>query len=270
MTAQDVFQQLEDVDEATAQVIIDRLEMRGRDEHFVSMRDEYVDQLRLGDDARVLELGCGTGVVARALASRPNFTGMVIGTDYSAALVDAARRFAAAEGLENKTEFVIEDAQASDQPDDGFDAVILHTLVSHIPDPAKAIGEAARTVRPGHPVAVFDGDYASLTFATGQADDAVVARAVLDTVVANPNVMREMPALVSGAGLSIDEVQPSVRVEVGDWAFFKSMVESYVPMAAQAGIIDFDRGQSWLRQADEAQAAGRAFASCNYISYIAR
>jgi ubiquinone/menaquinone biosynthesis C-methylase UbiE len=49
--------------------------------------------------------------------------------------------------------------------DGEFDIVILHTLISHADDPARVLGEARRVVRPGGTVAVFDGDYASLTFA---------------------------------------------------------------------------------------------------------
>jgi ubiquinone/menaquinone biosynthesis C-methylase UbiE len=45
-----------------------------------------------------------------------------------------------------------------------IDAVIAHTLISHLPDPYALIDEMMRLVRPGALVGIFDGDYASLTF----------------------------------------------------------------------------------------------------------
>jgi SAM-dependent methyltransferase len=50
--------------------------------------------------------------------------------------------------------------------DASFDAVLPHTLFSHVYDAAAVIREAARIVRPGGVVVVFDGDYGSLTVGT--------------------------------------------------------------------------------------------------------
>jgi len=269
MTAQDIFQTLEHVDDQTAGVIIERLEMRGRDEDFVAMRDRYIERLELGPTAQVLELGCGTGVVSRALAAKSGFQGEVVGSDFSAALIDAARSLAHDEGVDARTRFVVEDAQSTHQPDDNYDAVILHTLVSHVPDPAAAINEAARTVKPDHHVAVFDGDYASLGLFTGRDDDDAVVEAILGAVVANPTVMRAMPTLLNNACLTVTDVQSSIRVEIGELTFFRSLAESYVPIAVRSNLLDASRADDWLKSLRAACENGTAFASCNYLTYIA-
>ncbi len=46
----------------------------------------------------------------------------------------------------------------------------MHTLISHVADPASVLAEARRLLRPGGRLAVFDGDYASLTCATDAPD----------------------------------------------------------------------------------------------------
>ena len=61
--------------------------------------------------------------------------------------------------------------------------------------------EAHRVVRPGGTVAIFDGDYASLTFAY---PDPALARTIEDKliqlIVANPRIMRDAPRLLPRRG----------------------------------------------------------------------
>jgi ubiquinone/menaquinone biosynthesis C-methylase UbiE len=49
--------------------------------------------------------------------------------------------------------------------DASVDAVVAHTFVSHVQEAVTVLKEAGRVVKPGGLIAVFDGDYASLTFA---------------------------------------------------------------------------------------------------------
>ena len=65
--------------------------------------------------------------------------------------------------------FIVGDAHDLDFAAASFDAVVAHTLLSHVRDPLAVLAEAARVVRPGGTVAIFDGDYASLTFGSSDA-----------------------------------------------------------------------------------------------------
>src|SRR5215472_5150711 len=77
MSGRDVFEFINKQDEATLQSLINRLEFRGNDPTFVGYRDAYVDRMGLSASAAVLDIGCGTGVFARALARRPGFSGSI-------------------------------------------------------------------------------------------------------------------------------------------------------------------------------------------------
>src|SRR5919204_629054 len=81
------------------------------------------------------------------------------------ALLEAGRRFAQAEGVSDRVVFQLGDAHRLDFGDDQFDVVIGHTLLSHVREPVAVLREMARVVRPEGTVAIFDGDYASLTYA---------------------------------------------------------------------------------------------------------
>lgn len=269
--AKDIFQAIDSLDPAGIQRIVDRLEFRGAYAPFVAMRDAYLERMELERAERVLELGCGTGVVARALAARPGFRGTIVATDFSPALIDVARRHATAEGVAGRIEFRVEDAQTASHADASYDAAIAHTLVSHVPSPQAVVAQLARLVRPGGTVAVFDGDYASLTLSSGDhALDAEMTRAVLGAVVAQPLVMRELPAIARAAGLRLQAFLPAVLAEAGKADFFGSMAESYGPMAARAGLTSQEKAQRWTDALREASARDCFFGSCNFPTYLLR
>jgi len=271
MASNDIFQKINALDAEAIQRVVDRLEYRGKYAPFVQMREAYLERLNLASTPTVLDLGCGTGVVARAIAARPSFQGHVVGIDFSSALLGAAERFAQAEGVGSRLTFRVGDAQKLEEDDAAYDVVIAHTVVSHVPDPVAVIAEAARVVRPGGSVAVFDGDYASLAYATGdRALDTELVQAILSTVVANAYVMRALPALVRRVGLSITGFLPSVLAEAGKAAFFASAAESYSPMTVKAGTASVERAERWLIASRESSADGTFFASCNYYTYLAR
>ena len=87
--------------------------------------------------------------MTRAIAARDGFAGTVTGVDQSPDFIAAARRLAAEDGVGERVEFVVGDAHALDLPAASFDAVVAHTLVSHVRDPLAVLAEAARVDPPG-------------------------------------------------------------------------------------------------------------------------
>ncbi|MBA2889060.1 methyltransferase domain-containing protein [Nonomuraea soli] len=261
----DAMQHINEQDQATLRRFVDRLEARGRDPRFTAFRDSYLAELP--PEGEVLEVGCGTGVVARALARVPGYT--VTGVDQSPVLLEAARGFAAAEGL--KVDFRRGDAHALDFPSASFDVLVAHTLISHVADPARVLREARRVVRPGGVVAVFDGDYASLTFAC--ADHTLgraMEEALLAVVVSQPRVMRDLPELLRACGLELVEVQGHLLTEVGGGGFFLGLAETFSPLTVREGLISDDEQAVWLAGLKRAGQRGTFFAACAYYGYVAR
>src|SRR5262245_9566022 len=95
----DVYDVINELDEATIDRLAARLEFRGTDPEFVALREAYFAKLPLVAARRILALGCGTGVEVRALKRRPGFRGEIVGVDHSPRLIDEAKRRTAAEGL---------------------------------------------------------------------------------------------------------------------------------------------------------------------------
>jgi len=182
MTA-DVFGKTDQLDAATLDAMVARFEARGKHAAFAGMLTEYLDAMQIAPSANVLDLGCGTGLVARAIARHASFTGSVAGIDLSPHLVAAATRLADAEGISARATFQSGDARKLPFADASFDAVVAHTLISHVNAPLAVLTEAGRVLKPGGTIAVFDGDYGSLSFdqpdeAKARSDDAALVRAV--------------------------------------------------------------------------------------------
>ena len=161
----DIFRLAPSMDAAVLETIAARLEFRGTDEGYARLSQAYFARLPLADARRILALGCGTGIEVRALRRLTGPDTAIVGVDHSPALIDAARRLTADEGLSDNVTYEVGDAHHRRYADGEFDIVTLHTLISHVDDPLQVLREARRVVRPGGTVAVFDGDYASLTFA---------------------------------------------------------------------------------------------------------
>lgn len=267
----DAMQFVNEQDAATVERFIERLELRGKDPTFVAYREAYLDAMDLPQTARVLEVGCGTGVVSRAIASRDGFAGTVMGVDQSQDFIAVAQTLAANEGVGDRVQFAVGDAHKLDLPSARFDAAVAHTLVSHVRDPLAVLKEMARVVRPDGIVAVFDGDYASLTFdcsdpGLGKAVEAALEAMIMSTA----RVMRELPRLLPQAGLRLLLTQANVYAETGSSTFMLNLAETYAPLIAVQGLLPAAQVDEWLAHQRRSAADGTFFAACNYYAYLAQ
>lgn len=99
---------------------------------------------RCQSGAEVLEYGCGTGSFSFFLAS---LGAQVVGIDISDVGISQAREEAKKQGLADKTEFYVMDAEATTFPDNTFDVICVSGVLHHL-DRAKAFKEMARILKP--------------------------------------------------------------------------------------------------------------------------
>jgi ubiquinone/menaquinone biosynthesis C-methylase UbiE len=267
----DIFRLAPSMDAEVLQAIAARLEFRGTDDGYARLSQAYFGRLQLADGQRILALGCGTGIEVRALKRITGSTTAIVGIDHSAALIDTARRLTAEEGVADNVTYHVGDAHHTPYDDGEFDIVTLHTVISHVDDPCQVLREARRNVRPGGTVAVFDGDYASLTFAF---PDHVMAKTIeeklVQLIVANPRIMRDMPRLVAEAGLELVDAEGALYADIGHGGFWLAAAESYGPLLARSGLLAEEVADEW--RAFQVRSAGdnTFFGASNYYTYLAR
>jgi SAM-dependent methyltransferase len=270
-TDRDIYRLAPTMDATVLDTIAARLEFRGTDDGYAQLSQAYLGRLPLGDARRILALGCGTGIEVRALRRLTGPDTTIIGLDHSARLLDTARRITVDEGLSHNVTYQSGDAHHVRFDDGEFDIVTLHTLVSHADDPLQMLREARRVVRPGGTVAVFDGDYASLTF--GYPDHALaktIEEKLVQLIVANPRIMRDMPRVLQEAGLQMLEAGGTLYANIGTGRFWLGASESYGVLLARSGLVPPAIVEEW--QVFQAQSAGNEtfFAASSYYTYLAR
>jgi SAM-dependent methyltransferase len=102
---------------------------------------------------RVLELACGAGGVGIAAAKLVGPGGEVVLSDVAAEMTAIAAARAAALGLDNVHTLTL-DLDGLDQPDQAFDVVLCREGLMFALDPAQAVAEIRRVLRPGGRVAL--------------------------------------------------------------------------------------------------------------------
>ena len=90
----DVWATFTELDAALQERLAGVLETRGADFQQQSMRRTFLSNIPFPENAHVLEVGCGTGVLTRVLGREPNVGG-VVGVDVAPSLLSRARELAA-------------------------------------------------------------------------------------------------------------------------------------------------------------------------------
>lgn len=157
----------------------------------LQLRDRLIDSLALNGDEKVLDAGCGRGLMAIGAAKRLK-SGKVTGVDVWDATVlsgnsaDAAKANAKLEGVADKVRFETGDIRKLVYPEKNFDVAISALAIHNIGDRegrAKAVREMFRILKPEGRLLILDlfhvGDYAAVLTQEGAQDVTVASHGFL-------------------------------------------------------------------------------------------
>jgi ubiquinone/menaquinone biosynthesis C-methylase UbiE len=108
---------------------------------------ELVELAALRPGERVLDLACGTGLLARLAAPKVGPTGTVTGLDFNAGMLAVARALPSPSGA--SISWVEGSAMAMDLLDRSFDVILCQQGLQFFPDKPKALRETHRVLAPG-------------------------------------------------------------------------------------------------------------------------
>lgn len=114
---------------------------------FTHFARRVVELAAIEPDARILDVATGTGAMILAAAERAGRRATLVGVDLSVAMLERARLATNTAGLDN-VELHVMDAQDLQFADESFDCVLCGFALGSIPDPARALSEMWRTLRP--------------------------------------------------------------------------------------------------------------------------
>ncbi|MFI4921236.1 MAG: bifunctional 2-polyprenyl-6-hydroxyphenol methylase/3-demethylubiquinol 3-O-methyltransferase UbiG [Gammaproteobacteria bacterium] len=109
------------------------------------LRLDYVDSREPLKGRRVLDIGCGGGLLAEAMASRG---AKVTGIDLSEGALKVAKLHLKESGRQVDYRLVSAEAMAAEMPG-AFDLVTCMEMLEHVPDPASIISACSTLLRPG-------------------------------------------------------------------------------------------------------------------------
>lgn len=194
-------------DERVQTAMASALEVRGTHMLFRQAISDYLDALSLDACAAVLDLGCGTGIVARTVARRGDVKARITAIDSSPTLIAAAKRLAREEQVTERIRFLTGDPHWIIGPQGQFDVVILHMVLHRVGDPGMVLKEARRVLRPAGRVVVFDRNYSLAQVPDARSGEEGTGCADFLWATTRPiqdRVMRVMPKLLAENGFRIE------------------------------------------------------------------
>lgn len=117
-------------------------------EQLRSAHDTLLDMAGLGPGMRVLEVACGTGLVTTRVASSVLPGGSVLATDISQEMVNETASAAAEHGFDH-VETARCEAESVTAEENAFDVALCALGLMYFPEPAKALAEMRRALKPG-------------------------------------------------------------------------------------------------------------------------
>lgn len=151
-----------------------------------------------------------------------------------------------------------------------FDAVLMHTLLSHVPEPATVLAEAARVLRRSGRLIVFDADHAGTTYA--QADYEATRRIdhLLSSAIAtHPDICRQMPRYLKAAQFELQEYRADVIAECGRGDYWLSSVRGFARMFPTLGVLSPEEADRWVGHMLKSHEHGTFFAAGSFYTFHA-
>ena len=249
--------------------LIAGLERRGGTPAQRRLRRRFLRFVPVRPGDRVLEVGCGSGVVVRDLAAMVGRRGSVVGVDSSRAVLAAARRLCRPAAAGARIALRAGDGHRLPFAAARFDATLAITVILHVAEPIAVVREMTRVTRPGGRVGLQDQDFGMV--AVTHPDPALTDR-ILDGVVKHiyeePYSGRRLPGLLGAAGLTGVRLLTDVFQDTTLEPWTKTFLERRAEYAVGFGLVDAATAQHWLDGFTATVAAGAFVFTMNYFGAV--
>ncbi len=215
---------------------------------------------------KLLDVGCGTGVIARRLAQAVQPGGEMVGVDISRAMLNFAEGQGATPGLRYEQA----DAAALPFPDATFDGAAAARTLMHVADPLAVLMEMRRALRVAGRIALLEADWGTL--ALDHSNRGLTRRIVdwrTDFVDGDNWMGRQLARRCSEAGLQVTDVRVLVTIARDEHTTLPGSIRRCAELACQAGVINEVERRRWLDEIGQRMAAGQFFATINEYIVVA-
>lgn len=211
------------------------------------------ERARFGPGQRLLDVGCGPGYATFDLADLVGADGHVLAVDVSQRFVSHLEAERTRRGIA-QVEPIVQDLEQLDVPAASVDGAFARWVLCFVRDPAAVVAHVARALRPGGALVVLDYcHYEALMMAPRSAAMERVIEAVADSFRrsgGNPDVGRDVPAMMRRAGLEVEVLRPLVRLArpgTALWEWPWSFFVNFLPGLVASGGLTAAEHEAFVR-----------------------
>lgn len=230
------------------------------------MRTLEALHLKAGDF--VLDVGCGSGLLAEEMATLVGADGCVVGVDSSQDMLALAKR-----RCSDLPQVHLKQSKAENLPEkaNSFDAAACVQVLLYLSDVPAALSEMYRVLKPGGRIAIIETDWRGTVL--NSFDDSLTRKmlAAWDKEVASPNLPVRLGPLMTVQGFSAVSVDafPIVNTSFtpGSWSI--AMLDQFAQTAREQGAVSTADSEAWLRDIQDKGAEGSYFFCVNRFIFTA-
>ena len=212
----------------------------------INQRLKTIEAMALRSGERVLDAGCGTGLLTELISSQVGTSGHVTGVDTSQDMLDIAAprceplgNVALHQGSVTQLGFA----------DNTFDATSCVQTLLYVDDVETAISELHRVLKPRGRVAILETDWRGVVI---NSPDHKATRQILDAwddTVSSPNLPTRLIPMLNKADFSAIHAQaiPILNASYNANSFGGSMLKYMANNAVKQKLLDRDEADQWLQ-----------------------
>jgi ubiquinone/menaquinone biosynthesis C-methylase UbiE len=260
----DPWRQVDELGEADR--LIQVLEEADTAPGWAELRRSWLDFAGVRPGQHVLDVGCGTGVVAREVAERVGEQGSVTGVDPSSRFIEEALRRIEGKTFRDRIVFRRADGAALPFPDSSFDLVVASAVFGHVTNGMDVLAEMVRVTRPGGTVVAFDHDIDAIVISASDRDlTRRIVHAYCDRYFTSGWSGRELYGMFRQVNLEEIDVLPLSFAATQFEPYWKRVVDRLVTVAVKTGVASAQEAEAWRSDLERQGREGRFFASRGYF-----
>lgn len=231
-------------------------------------RMRTLEALQLNAGEFVLDVGCGTGLLAYDMAILVGDDGRIVGVDNNAHRLTLAKQRCA--GL---PQVHLKECNAENLPEEAesFDAISCVQVLLYLPDVTAALSEMLRVLKPGGRVTIVETDWRGTVL--NSFDDSISRKvfSAFDDSVASPNLPSKLGPMLKSQGFSAVRIDafPVINTSYAPSSWSVEMLDLFTQYALERDAVSEAETDAWHKDFQAKGLEGSYFFCVNRFIFTA-